>query len=235
MKTLLQIIQSAAKRLALTSPNAAYSSSDQQIIQLVDLLNEEGKELAARYPWQCITDEITFTTVATEIQGAMSTIAPDYNYIINDTIWNRTLRRPVFGPRTNQSWQQQKAFAINGPWSSFRIKGDDLIMYPTPSAGQDCYFEIISKNWITKSTTGTASEWTNDADTPLLDDELLLLGLIWRWKAMKGLDYGEDFNKYERRVLDAMTRDGSKDWLSLTNTKYDIYPGVVVPAGSWAL
>jgi len=62
---------------------------------------------------------------------------------------------------------------------------------------------------------------------------LIVLGTIWRWKKLKGFDYAEDFNVYERRIMDAMSKDGSKDWLSLSNTKYDIFPGIVVPSGSW--
>jgi hypothetical protein len=35
-------------------------------------------------------------------------------------------------------------------------------------------------------------------------------GVIWRWKAAKGLEYAEDYNKYERLVADQMGRDGGK-------------------------
>jgi hypothetical protein len=217
----------------MPSPTVAVGSNDQNIKQIVELCNEAGQEISRRYPWQALTNEATFTTLAAESQGTMSSIAPNYDYIINDTIWNRTLRRPVFGPKTPQTWQQNKAFAINGPWSNFRVIGDTLKFYPTPSAGQSCYFEYITKNWVSTSLGSSNSSWTNDADTPLLDGNMLVLDTIWRWKAQKGLEYSEDFNKAERIITDLSSRDGSKDWLSLSNTKYDIFPGVVVPAGSW--
>lgn len=235
MATCLSIVQSVCKRVGLPAITSAYSSSDQKVQQIVELANEAGQEIARRYPWQALNQEISFTTVATESQGAMSTIAPGYDHIINDTIWNRSLRRPVFGPKVPQTWQQQKAFAINGPWSSFRIVGDELRMYPVPSAGESCYFEVQTKYWITRSVVGGASEWSNDADVPLLDDQLLILDTIWRWKAAKGLEYAEDFAKAERSLLDLASRDASKDWLNLSGTKYDIFPGVVVPAGSWGV
>ena len=234
MANCLSIVQTICGRLGLLSPTSAVGSSDTQISNIVALCNEEGQELAARYEWTALQTEATYTTVATEDQGAIDTIAPGLKYIINDTIWNRSLRRPVFGPRTPQSWQQQKAFAINGPWSSHRIKNGHLYMFPVPVAGQDCYFEYVSANWCTDSTGATSYDaWNNDADIPRLDYQLIVLGTIWRWKKLKGFEYAEDFNVYERRVQDAMGRDGGKDWLSLTNTKYDIMPGVVVPAGSW--
>jgi hypothetical protein len=233
MKTCLQIIQAVCRRVGVAEPNTAVGSTDVQILQIVELANEEGIEQASRYPWQSLLNVGSFTTVAAEVQGAVSTIAPGLSYIVNDTIWNRDLRRPVFGPKTPQTWEQQKAFAINGPWSNYRLQGDNLNMYPTPTAGQSCYFEYITKNWC-ESAGGTGQEeFEADDDVPLLLDELIILGTIWRWKNIKGFDYSEDFAKYERRLADMMARDGGKDWLSLTNTKYDIFPGVVVPAGSW--
>lgn len=228
----LTLVQSVFKRLGLNTPASVVGNTDRQVIQVLELCNEAGQETARRYPWQALLAVGNFTTVATESQGSVQTIAPGLDYIINDTIWNRSLRRPVFGPKTPQTWEQQKAFAINGPWSNYRIIGDTLAMYPVPAAGQDCYFEYISKNWVTTGSS-TSSTWVLDADTPLLDNNLLVLDTIWRFKQAKGLEYAEDFNKAERLCADLMARDGGKDWLSLTNTKYDIYPGIVVPAGSW--
>lgn len=233
--TVLQIIQTACRRIGILAPNAAVSSTDPQIIQLIALSEEEGQEQAKRYPWQALQTEATFTTLAAQLQGSLSTIAPGFNYIVNDTIWNRTLRRPVYGPKTMQDWQQAKAMQINGPFNSFRIIGDAINFYPSPAAGQTCAFEYITKNWIATSTASTSSIWTNDADTPKLDDQLMVLGTIWRWKSAKGLGYAEDYAKYERMIPDAMARDGGKATLNMGGTRYDIQPGIFVPAGSWTV
>lgn len=227
--SLLTIIQGACAELGFAQPTAAYASADSQILQMVALLNVEGKELAARYDWQKLTQRTSFVTVGTEIQGSMSTIAPGYKFVINDTIWNSDLRRPVFGPVNPQAWEQFKAMQINGPWNQYRIYGDQIHFFPVPSAGQTCYFEYITRYWVG----GTSAAWTQDTDTALLDEDLMQRGLIWRWKKTKGLDYAEDFNTYERQVVDAMARDGGKDTLSADGAKYDIYPVVMLPSGSW--
>jgi len=234
MATCLSIVQSICGRLSLDVPNQAVGNTDKQIINILALLNEEGQELAARHEWTALQTEATYTTLAQEDQGLMETIAPGLGYIINDTIWNRSLRRPVYGPKTPQGWQQNKAFAINGPWSNFRVQGGHLRMYPTPAAGQTCVFEYTTRNWCTSADGATGyEEFANDTNIPRLEWILLTLGTIWRWKKLKGFEYAEDFNTYERRVMDAMGKDGSKDWLNLSNTKYDIFPGIVVPSGSW--
>jgi len=115
MANCLSIVQAICGRLSLAIPNQAVGNTDTQITTILALCNEEGQELAARHEWTGLQTEATFTTLAVENQGAMETIAPGLGYIINDTIWNRSLRRPVYGPKSAQGWQQNKAFAINGP------------------------------------------------------------------------------------------------------------------------
>jgi hypothetical protein len=231
----LSIVQTVCKRIGIQSPIAAFTSQDQQIIQLLSLLEEEGQEQSTRYPWEALQTEATFTTVASQVQGTISVIAPGLDYIVNDTIWNRSLRRPVYGPKSQQDWQQAKAMQINGPFNSFRIIADVINFYPVPVAGQTCAFEYISTNWINTAAGGTSDLWTSDTDTPKIDDQLLVMGTIWRWKAAKGLDYSEDFNKYERRVIDAMGRDAGKARLTMDGSTYDIQPVVMVPRGSWGV
>lgn len=230
--TVLQIVQTACQRIGILAPTTALGSTDQQIIQILALCAEEGQELSDRHAWEGLQTEATFTTVAAQVQTTLAVTAPGFNYIVNNTIWNRTLRRPVYGPNSQQDWQQKKAIQLNGPFNSFRIIQDAINFYPNPAAGQICAFEYISRNWVNTGTT-TSFTWQTDADTPRINDQLMILGLIWRWKAAKGLDYAEDYAKYERRVADAMGRDAGKPMLNMDGVIYDIQPVVLVPRGSW--
>jgi hypothetical protein len=229
------MMQGVAVRLGLNKPLAVVSSLESEIIQLQEIANEEGQELTARYSWQALTKEATFSTVATESQGTITTIAgSDFDHIINETFWNRSQRRPVFGPLSDSKWQQLKAQQLVGPWIQHRIRNNEILFIPVPSAGQTCAFEWISKNWCVASAgTPTYPKWTNDDDTGILDERVMTLGIIWRWKSIKGFEYAEDFAKYERAVADYMTRDGGKARLSLGSSHFDVFPGVIVPSGNW--
>src|SRR3954468_21383180 len=176
--TVLQIIQEACSRIGILAPNTAVSATNQQIIQLVAISKAEGRSQLRRYPWQSLQTEAVFTTVAAESQGALTTIAPGCAYIVNDTIWNRDLRRPVYGPKSQQDWQQSVAMQINGPFNAYRVQQGYIKFYPAPAADQTCAFEYISQNWVSTSTGSTSSTWTNDADTHFLDDELMIMGTI---------------------------------------------------------
>jgi len=217
-KSLLEIIQGVCRKLGLNQPASVIGSNDRNITQLQEIANEEGQELADAYEWQILTSEVQFFGVATESQGNLNDIVDgDLGWIVNDTIWNRSTNRPLFGPLSAQQWQQIKARAAAGPFSEYRIRGNELLCYPAPGAGDDCYFEWMSKDFCQNST-GTQSyrEWNADADLSILDSRLMSLGIVWRWKQLKGLEYQKDEQKYRIAVEQAKGRDGTKSVLSLS-------------------
>ncbi len=217
----LEIIQRATNAIGITEPTVALASTSPNVVQLVELLNQEGRSLSSRYDWEALTFEQTITTVATESQGLLSALITNghtYRSIINETIWNRTDMEPIYGPLSPSVWQSEKAFAVTGPYSQYRIRGGALLFSPAPDAGETCAFEFVSNSWVS-NLAGTTYYRNVQADTDLvlLNDELMLAGLEWRWLKKKGLSYSQEFQDYERMVVDAMAKDGSKPRLSLEN------------------
>lgn len=235
----LDIIQRAANAIGIPEPTVALAATDTGTVQLVELFNQAGRSLASRYGWQSLTREASFTTVATESQGALSTIIGanhTLRYIVNDTIWNRTQLLPVCGPLAPRTWQGYKALSLSGPYSQYRIRNDEILFTPVPAANESCYFEYVDKRWMTNA---AATNWYQnanaDTDLVLLDDELLLAELEWRWLRKKGLSYAEEKLSAEYMIADAMARDGTKPVLNLAGASNDFSPVVVAQRGSWNL
>lgn len=234
--SLLTAVQHFCRRTNLPVPSTVMGSTDVQVLQLRALFEEEGQDLAARGGWQGITFEATHTTTAAEDQGAITDIATNgFNYIKNDTIWDRSDTLPVWGPLSPSEWQLRKAISLTGPRYQFRIRGGRLLVNPTPAAGQSWAFEYVSKNWLTDSTGATYRQYfVADADLVLLPEELMLLGLRWRWKKEKGLEYAEDFRTYEMQVKDALSRDAGKRHLYMDEEhRRGPKPGIFVESYSW--
>lgn len=239
-KTILDIIKETCASIGISIPASAVSSTDLQVKQLIALLNKEGQELAARYPWQRLTKEATFITVGTQSQGDLDggilPCAANLAYIVNDTIWNRTTRLPVYGPLSPRDWAYARSMNYTAPTSEFRILGNQLIFNPAPAAGDTAAFEFVTRNWLQGADTSVSRDSiVADDDAPILDWQLLSLGLEWRWRKAKGLDYAEDFATYERRVTDAIARDGTKPVLNLNGdtARQGIQPLVFAPSGNW--
>jgi hypothetical protein len=237
--SLLTIVKRACNRIGITPPASVVSSSDLQILQLMEIANEECEELATgasigmSIDWEVLQTETSFVTVATESQGNINTIAPGFRYIIKDTIWNRSTKLPVYGGVNPAQWQAFKAWGVTTPFPQFRIRNDLLLLTPAPAINQNFYFEYLSANWcLAADGTTTRAIWTADSDTCRIDEQLVIQGVIWRWKQIKGLDYAEDFRKYVLRVTTAAARDGGKPDLDMGG-KNTATAGIVIPIGSW--
>jgi len=233
--TMLATIQKFCRRTNLPVPNTVYGSSDPQIRQALNILEEEGNDLSGRGAWERITFEATHTTLAQEDQGSIESIATNgFRYILNDTFWDRDLREPVWGPVSDSDWQALKAMVVTGPRSQYRIRGDKLLANPSPPAGHTWAFEYVSWNWILDNDGTTYKQYfTEDTDDILLPEEIVLNGMRWRWMREKGLSYAELFNTYELQVKDALGRDGGKRKLNMGGRTDGPRPMVFVPSGSW--
>lgn len=231
---MLSLVQNFCRRTNLTVPSTVYGTTDPQIRQILALLEEEGNDLSGRGDWNEITFEATHTTTAAEDQGAITTIASNgFRYIKDGTIWDRDLRLPVY-VIDGANWQAAKAMSLTGPRYQARIRGGKLISNPVPTAGHTWAFEYVSWNWILGANgTSYKQYFTLDTDTILLPESIVLMGLRWRFKKEKGLDYAEDFRTYEDQVKDALSRNGMKRTLNMGNPAPMVSPGVVVPLGSW--
>lgn len=212
--SLLTICQDAADRLGIVRPSSVVGSTDQQTLRILGYAQEEGKSLQKDYAWQVLVKEASFTATATETQS--SAIPSDFDRFMDDTFYNRTRKRPVYGPLNSHDWSFSKAVVANVLIESFRQRGStsDILLTPTPTAGDSYYYEYVSKNWC-QSSGGTAqSAWAADTDTGILDEEVMTLGVVWRFRQAQGFDYDEQFRKYQILKTELQARDGGKRMLN---------------------
>lgn len=228
---LLQIIQYVCGRMNVPVPATVTGNTDPLIVQMLRLLEEEGTDLSKRGPWQGITFEATHTTTAAEDQGTVVSIATNgFRSIKNGTFWDRSSNLPILGPLSDQQWQMLKGLATTSPRYQYRIRGGKLLINPTPAASLSWAFEYLSKNWILGVDGTTYKQYfTLDTDTVLLPEDLVLIGLRWRWKKEKGMDYAEDFAMYEAQVNSDLAKDGGKPVLSMSGDRKEARPGIFVP------
>jgi hypothetical protein len=231
--TLLTICQDAADRIGISRPSSVIASTDQQALRLLGYAKQEGKALARRHTWQKLTTEQTFTATATTVQS--TAIPTDFDRFVDETFFNRTRKRPVYGPLNAQEWQFAQSVVSTVLVESFRQRGDSVLLTPTPTAGDTYAFEYISKNWCESSGGTDQATWAADADVGLLSEELMTLGVVWRFKHGQGFDYSEDFRNYEMEVAQAILQDGGKRTLNTAGRNRSWHRAPFIQDGSWNL
>lgn len=231
--SLLSIIQRTANLLSIPALSTVVGSTDTQVLQLYALANEEGHELARRHDWQILTLEKVFLTVAAAEQPDV--VPDDFDHFFANSTYDRTTARPVLGPITPQMWQAIQAYPqINSVYSSFRQRDGKYLMTPNPAAGDTDAYEYITENWAMSVAGVDKPEFTADTDVAKLPDRIFQLGLRWRFRKSKNLDYAEDFRTYETEVQKLAARDGGSGMLDITGRGlYDPFGFPNIPQGNF--
>jgi hypothetical protein len=208
MATLLEIVRKVTPRLGLKRPALVVGATDLTSQMLLEFANQEGDELSRYHDWQALIVEKSYTSIA-QVEQTNALASDDYDRLAyNVEIWNRTLNQRYSGPtpqRVRQTLQSGVAGGITGWWW---IMGNELNIYPAPTAGQTIAFEYISKNWCQSAGGDPQSEFMADTDEPRIPARLMELGLIWRFQQSRGLaTYAESMSTYEREKEKAAARD----------------------------
>ena len=66
-----------------------------------------------------------------------------------------------------------------------------------------------------------------------MDEDLMSLGIEWRYLRAKGFDYSEEFNTYERQVQEDILHDRDHPTINLETTRVGGLGHLHVQEGSW--
>lgn len=234
--SVLSVIQDHCRIHALNVPTGVVGSTDTGVQQLLGLLAELMDETLNESKFQIVTYEAVFTAVAGEDQGSLQSLAPKgFQFAYFETFFDRTLRRPLYGPLTETEWQQIKALPNPGPFYKFRILRDRLLLNPAPTAPLSTIAFEYASSWGFTDAAGTPkAAITADTDLFVLPERIMRKGLAFRWKQVKGLPYQADETKFYELLNNYIARDKVKRRIDVSHPHpMDIRPGVFVPSGNW--
>lgn len=209
-------IRKAVLRTTGDQINEVFASSMQVAAEMADLSNEVAAEIVAYHPWRRLTKVATLDGA----QGESYDLPADYDRMAGDIddpstwFWGYSAFNDV-----NEYLQFKTGgflLAGNGGWI---ILGGKLEFYPAPSSGAS--FPYISNAYAQDEDGAPKSEFTADNDTFVLPDRLLTLGLVWRWKAQKGLEYSEDLATFQTALDQEATRDRGYYTLKSPRNRFD--------------
>ena len=163
---------------------------------------------------------ITGTAVALTFGQDTYSMPSDFSYFVPQTFWDTPFRWQLLGPMSAQEWEVLKrGISPTGPRKRFRIMDGNFYIDPIPSTNTAVeIFEYYTDAWC-NSATGTAQpQWAADTDTYALDDELMIMGIKWRFLRAKGLDYSEESAQWNTRLERLQARNGGERTLPLNAT-----------------
>jgi hypothetical protein len=234
--SILAVVQNTCRINGIPSPGAVVSNPDATVQQLLGIANELLDMIAQDAKYQVFTSEAIWTLVPGEDQGPIETIAPGIIYANNQTFYDRTLRRPLYGPVEDDEWQALKALPNPGPFYKFRFRGGNLLINPAPTPPlSQIAFEYKTK-YLVKPVSGPNKQYfTADTDTCIFPENILQRGLRYRWKEEKGLPYQADEVAFWNMLNNYIAGSRPRRSYLLHEDQLTIKPGVFVPSGSWSV
>ncbi len=231
--SLLTMVRSACRLIGVPNPNVVATATDPTVLLLLELAQKEGRALARYGDWRALRREKTFTTVAAETQTD-TPLPTDLAGFIDQTFWNRSRRERLWGPVSSMEWQAWKAQSTFPVRGAFTLRGSSWLMQPAPSAGETVAYEYRSSNWCQSNASAPQSAWAADTDTGILSEDLMALGLIWRFKQSRVLEWQTDYDQYIFEVDEALSADSPRKIIDMKDGgPPQRIPGLVVPEGSW--
>lgn len=202
--TVQTVVTSASIRVIGSVPAAVFSSQAQVMIEMRDLVQDVAVEIAQAAEWRALT-KIALIAAGATVAG----LPVDYDRMlvgqgIQDTsswFWGYT----PFGDAS------EYLMAVNGLVPTLDPGGwiilENTIKFWPATPGQTNFpyisnLIVLDQDGATRKTT-----FTNDNDTFMLNERLLTLGLIWRYRAQKGLEYAEDMQTYSNELDQASNND----------------------------
>lgn len=188
--TLLTICTALAKNVGLALPDVVASSPYRQWQEALQMVNETGEEIARRVDWGVLRKSATLTGDGTAKVHAMPADFARFGQGVTmryGTTTLQSLSRPEWNTLTMAA----------GTPRYFLAQAATVQLWPYLANGATVTAQYQSTEW-----SSAGAEMTGDTDTALIDEGLIVKGLIVRWRRQKGMDYADLEAEYEAALSD---------------------------------
>lgn len=203
--SLLTVFQQACTSgIALEKPSAVYGSTTREHVELANIANEMAAMIAASHEWQILNKIAVITGDGTTEDFALPS---DFDRMLDKSqLWSTSLETPLSPISDRDDWLELDIKTFDFVINAWIIYAGEIHIKPALSTGVQVKYFYQSNLWGLNGAT-PISEFTADTNTFRIDERLLKLGIIWKWREMKGLPYAEDLATYERLLAKLAMRD----------------------------
>lgn len=226
--TILTAAQSAAIRLIGRKPSTFFSSTNPFELEITDLANEVARDVMKANDWRSLTKLHPMVGDGTTIGFDLPT---DYDrMMVKGDVHSASWTTWTFEPARDLDFWRLLVNGLSAANPGFWIILEDQMQFQPPVAsGETAQFYYISKNVVRDTDGALKQTFTTDSDSLVLDERLLTLGLIWRWRAQKRLEYAEDMANFEKALAEIAGRDKGSRMIAIGNPTWPGSASVAYP------
>lgn len=191
------VLISVLTEVGLEKQSPQVTSTDVDIAQIVEYMNQAGKDIATRAEWsQLFKTDTTAGSVSTHaLPSDFQEMAESSAVYLNKSDWQPV--RMVVDPVT---W----AFinSRNSATNYCHISGGNLLFAPALDS-DGAKYTYLSKNWVSDD----KAKITANADTFLIPERLIRGLTVVLWLREKGIAYDDQLAEFEANLLTDIRAD----------------------------
>lgn len=200
--TILAVAKDVCKVIGLPEPSQLTGTTERRYVELLNMLQEMATRIARGHEWQKLSRIATLT-------GDGSTedfdLPDDYDrMLVKAQLWSSTLSAALSPIHDLDKWLGIDVQSFDFVVNAWTIYGGQVHIKPALANTITAKFFYQSNLIVAPDAGSNKATFTADDDTFRLDEQLLKLGAIWRWKEAKGQPYAEwlaDFEELKERLI----------------------------------
>lgn len=174
------------------------SNTDGTAQQIFTIANTELQSISMGFNWPQLETEYDFNTVI----GQSTYLLPaDFQSLESNSAYDATQFYPVRGSIGIQEWNLRRdELLANLRCTAFRViyvgGVAGIRLTPTPDDVRSLVISYYSNAYARDSNGNNIPEFVADSDNPKVPEAQVTLGVKWRFRRMKGLDYSAELSEY---------------------------------------
>lgn len=230
--SLLSICQNVLAETGWPKLNSVASNTDATAQQIFTLANTELQAISELLSWPHLEVEYPFSTAAAQ---SVYLWPSDFRVLAPNSIFNASEYYGLKGSTGLQFWELLKYGNLASlSHTRFRVTYPlglpGIEITPTPDGVQDLIAVYYSKDYVRNGVV-TKQRYDNDADVSKVPERYIELGVKWRFRRAKGLDFSAELAEYNSTVLSQFTKYLAPGDITVggrrPNEYYGLTPGYV--------
>lgn len=228
MATLKQLVNNVLPEIGLSTLDTVVGSTNRTAILALALANRTGRSLA-KHNWRILIKRNVITTASSADSYSLPS---DFDRFIHNTEWNDTTDFKLFGPVSDEAWQEDLSGVVATTVDDrFQIRADGnsnrLFVRPVPTTSENLTFFYACNTWCRSAGGQRQFAFAADDDVLLLDDYVFELGLKWRLLRAQNRVYTDEQAEYLIELGKKKAEDGgarslrilgpSDEWMPMAN------------------
>ena len=219
MSTLVTMLNEVLGEAGFLERTSFADSPDPDDKQMVYIANRVVEDIRSFYDWSLLAKTHHVTIVGGQDRYPLP---EDYYSVVSDSAWETNGSRKCDFPVPRNRWFMYKFSSLSDAGTiRARLYGDEIELHePSVSTGFD--LEYITR-YLVEDTGGTPkAKFNNDTDVFILEDDLLIKGVLARWARTKMMPQADAWKRdYDNEMTYQVGRDSSGQTIGGTGPRVD--------------